>query len=457
MVFSYTQKMLNNKLALEHAAGNESMFPNSITFDGDEGAWTFQVDNFGAPLLTFDTPSLTNGCRLTIPIATGAFKFWEVKIVNRKPTVVERNIDISGRKLTIVTPVKQRRHTDFTDARFGIEALFADLSQVTDAAIDFNDTQEVAATTSLKAGLNTLIAQGLLDWSARYFEEKGRYPMMFGGARLPNIPDVYKLRPTACTYSVSVSRDSRNHYITGALNLLLQIDGEELTTADAAGIFDSPLPRSDDDEGVLVISSYAFSKKIVLPVLSESYSKNKAFKFSANHSNQGTQGEVRLLESVKEHKKDDVDITTERIEGEFVTGCYRVWQDLNANTEHWSGDIHTTSKGFFDMKFNITADGKLGVTQTELHHTEDHSSVWATRILGDIISLGFDEIGRNDREDDAEGKIENMHANVAQYVDEAIDVIVLPGGSTGIFKYSGIEIKKSVNGFANMFLYAKFQ
>lgn len=460
MVFTYTENMLNQKFAQAHyVQGNEHkskmasrLFPKAVQFEGDYCEWKFQVDKFGAPVLSFDEPH-TNSCSLTIGIEEGEFLYHEK--IGRHGRINRHVIDIVGQKLILVMPIKHGRFHDCSDSRFYIEAIFADLSQITKATVDFDSSLRASVSRTAKSLLNDKVAAGFADWSKSYLEQHKHYPLILGGTRILKNTGEHALCPTASTFSVTVLRDEMGIYVAGELNLLLQIGSEELPTDQEAGVFHDLLHSSISHTGVLVISSYAISKTVVMPELTRTYSK--AHKFLAKHSTTSSQGGVSLGEKVVQHLQYDSEATTERIEGGLVEGRYRIWKNFGVHTWHSTGDIYTRSRGYFDVEFSIDDYGNLKAVQNTLKSTVKHETESTGPVFANINTFEFDEIGRDPKDDERNDRFERIAANMETAIGEVMKSIIVPGGRIGFLNYTGIEVKKAVNGFANMFLTAEFE
>lgn len=193
------------------------------------------------------------------------------------------------------------------------------------------------------------------------------------------------------------------------------------------GMFDVPLPRTNLDEGVLVISSHALSEKILVPALLKEF--DGRYLFEGCHSGNASNGGFTLSKPVTD-EKDYTNITTTRIEGKLVSGVYRIWMDYEAKTPHITGTITSTSTNTVDLSFSLK-EGKMKVTKGEVAKNLEHDEDKIGRLIGDNITCGLDEILRFWLEGNATSEIDKALDSLNADISDAMVGIIFPEAVVG--------------------------
>lgn len=235
--------------------------------DYNNTGWNLTVDKFAAPQIDFNAQNAGNqACRLILPIVTGSFTTYSVVMNKGKPEVVPTSVKLDGVKIYATTQVNKIVHTQFTDEEFEVQALYADLEQI--SLVDFALSQEidVAVLGTVKSSLQTVIQDKLADMG-----KQNPTALLFGQVSIPKLTRckavVGALAPTACTYTVARRLKDED----GSLVYLLWMDDPSaMPHGSEAGLLNYDWGMYST-QATLVISAAVFLEKFVVPALQQAY------------------------------------------------------------------------------------------------------------------------------------------------------------------------------------------
>jgi hypothetical protein len=442
MVLALSDDAINEKFAeLYGKSTNETeKFPHvPWVLEGDKKGWSLSVERFTAPSIDFDTDTV-NGCRLKMKIVSGGFKTYSVKMPEGggMPTVEEIKISLDGVTLYIVSTVSTIEHEEWSDDYFKAQSLFMDLERVKNVTLDLSLYQDVAIMGSTKAALETVLQKQIEE-----IGKKNPQALLFGAVKLPRIPDAEKssgpLKPTQSTYSVSVNRDG-GAYQGGALNyLLLDKALNEFKRGNAAGVFDHALVR-DGAKGTLVISDASILESFVKPALLAQWGDaNLVLErglFGGKKARLALAGDLAFGVTLDGH---DRSATLTRLDVQIMGSVIKVEYTWNSSFYHWDADIHAEMTGYQNISI-VEQNGELvqTVVAPEPHIATTDTNLVA-RVFGDILTAGFDELGRKGTSDSGKESMQAITKNFLGASKSAIDAFILPGGAAWNFMSAKLD------------------
>ncbi|MDZ8082384.1 MAG: hypothetical protein RMX35_25390 [Nostoc sp. DcaGUA01] len=459
VVLAISEDSINNQLACVSVRTHD--LPEQWHLGSDSDDWRLDITDFEAPQIDFNTV-IKNGCRLKMRVNKGSFSIDTIKkdLQTGKKEVVTESFPLDGISFYITTPVDCiKKKGESQDGRLGeeiflVQTLFADITQVKDITLEgMSQEIKVKITSSVEASLKELIKIQI-----QAIAVKNPQALLFGSVLVPTIPDKKEahgvLAPKGMNYSVSkIINDGQ--YRTGVLNYLLWVDDPTaMPIGDAVGAFDQPLLLNDGDidaPATLVISDYILWEKFIKPQMELFYTSDKPGheipSFEVDHRQGESTAKLKLKNSFYyEHDGDDQH-RFDRIEG-AMSDKLHIEYDMYVRRQHWSGDVYGKGSGFIDLLFSYI-DGKFDTAYTAPEPTVDTEMSLFTRILGDIISLGFDEIGINARQKEAKDRLKNIGASIAPSLDQLLDLIEFPGKS--VFDFDKVVMK------GNLYLRARYK
>jgi len=397
--------------------------PAAMESKGEE-RWKVEAD-FGSPTIDFDT-DLKNGCRLKIPVVSGDFATYTYD----GEEFVPDKIDISGYVFYFTTPITHIKHKKLSNDIFDVRAIFADLSQVSKVEFGSSKDMKVSIGSSLKSSFIIAVRD-----QVKAYGKANPDAFLFGlvntAASTQSLNNYGVLTPKQCAYSVTKKLDANNKYLTGALNILLWLDSDAMPTGDAVGEFnDLLLQKKDADKyapATLVLSDTLLLNKFVKPALVSKYAHDGRQPNLSVDSRMGAQqAKLHLNGGHYTYHKDGDDHTYFTKLNARIDTAILIDYGLDIRQDHWSGDTYSTGDGSATVSLNLKPNGQIG-TDTNApapHFTTDSNTF--TRILGDAVSLGFDEIGRSYQQANAAISIAKLGNAVANTSNRMLSHLRLP-------------------------------
>lgn len=441
MVLAVSQDAINGQLAKVYglSTNGPTMFP-CVPWDlkGDNNSWTVTVDQFAAPEVDFNTP-VTMGCRLKMKIIKGHFSTFSVDASVDPPKVVTIDKPLDGLSMYVTTPMQKLHHDQWSDEEFEVQALFADLEHMSLVELDLSDpTIKIAISGTIKAALETVLADRI-----KAIGKANPQVLLFGAVKIPKIPKAKQssgpLAPSASAYSTTVTNTSKGVYETGDLNYLLLLGGDKtLPTGAATGAFTHSL-RIEGAAATLVLSEEAVMNTFVIPAIKSAW-PGISLNITPDSFVSATPAKATLASDLSftitsggDTYPSTLTECTVTISGAVVTINFK----MKTTIDHWSGDIHATTTGYETITFSFE-NGKLTQQKNAPTPTTTTSSNLFTRILGDIITVGFDEIGRMNTTVKGENAIDAIASNMDTAVQSVFSTILLPGEA--VFKFESEKL-----------------
>lgn len=416
MVMAITQGALNKQFQLVFPNGKGLASWNATL--ADDGS---QVQNvvFGTPSVDLSTP-LARGAAILLPVTSGNYVYYQVKIQDGKPVVTPVTQDLTGTTVRVTASLTQFHDTTYHSSDFTMQRIFMDLTDPnldTDFTINLQGQALVSLTTLLRDYLNQLHAQNNASF-------------LFGSVKVPTVPeDVGPLAPKAFDFSVNSQAANPNN---NTLNFLLTVDSAQLPTGTGVGVLPNNLTTPGNDAAFLV-SDYQVLEKFVLPSVvtgihngdTNSHFGIDSFAVTHNPARASLTGNVDYKDGW--FSKFDVYVASGEVTMDIE---FRQERRVIIDTVTGIGDV----SAYIAVYVNAgQLDYKSSQTQPSVH-SEGSSTVW--RIFQDIFTLGFAEIGEKVVSDAVSAAVSDLLSpgNLSTSINAAIQLIELPAPT--LFAYT---------------------
>ncbi|MFD1674519.1 hypothetical protein [Alicyclobacillus fodiniaquatilis] len=424
MVMAINQKTLNNQFQLMFSMNQLPTWDLNLADDGSK-----ITAELGVPSIDLNVP-VTRGAAIVIPIVSGSYTYYKIQFQNGQPVAVPAKQDLSGKSVRLVSSLKMLHKSDFHSSDFTIQQIFLDLSDphmITNLDVELEGQALVA--------LSTLLQQYLDNLHQQQYET-----FLFGSVKVPHLPDTLgPLAPTGADFSITIDASNPDN---NCLNFLLLTDHHDSPNADpASGLFQYPLVSNG--EAAFIVSDYKIISSFIVPTIVASMKvkdsgtnlKEENFDYAHNPCI------VKLKDQFDfqgcRFTKWDIYFDNNEVRMDLE---YRKSKDIGpAITITGIGNL----SGFISIKVN---NGELEYSsrQTDVQVSSDQGDL-ATRIILDILTLGFLEIGYKVVTDAVTGAISDLAKdnNLATTLNNAVHCIELPAKT--LFVYDHLEMPKEQN------------
>ena len=270
-VLAVTQEALNHHFQSLFAP---EVFTQEMKITIDEEHGKSVSGTMGTPTLTF-LPGQQKLVRMTVPFGPGSIyhggKVWNER--TQTPEVIEN--DLTGKSLGFVVALERMSNTDVQDADFTVQALYVQLTALTNI-----DTDNFGVQLEDLGGAEQLFT-GVADYIKRATKQAqvGQVPdgLFVSRVQVPTTPDTQgPMRPHEAAFSATVLSHPPTPPTTGELNFLLMMKDRQLPTDARAGLFNgywgSPgQPRAP--EITLALSDFPLLENFAQPAIMKAWPK----------------------------------------------------------------------------------------------------------------------------------------------------------------------------------------
>ena len=447
MAFAVSADAINQKFA--ELYGNASNSPQTfpmLPWDLSGSGWKLHVTDVSAPRVTFAT-EYKQGVAMDMEINAGDFFSFENIMppdMHFPPTaedlkkikVKSVQTPLNGVTLSVIAKVDMIEHEDWSDANFSAQALFMDLEKIMAVDLRLSQDSKVSVSGTLKSGIETLL-NNHLDDIAKKAKKARKQPLLFGAVKLPRIEKetTGPLKPTKSAYSVTVDH-ADDGTSRSALNFLLCNSAvPDIRRTNGAGIFDHCLLHGDG-LATLVISDATVLDSFVRPAIMDAWKdidlRLERRPMGKDPSVLGFTGDFNFGVTLDDH---DRNAYLKQFVAQIKNNRIHIDYHWTSSVYHWSSDIDVEVSGTQTIKLK-TENGALSQTidTPEPHVATDDSDLTA-RVFGDILTFGFDEIGRQKTSDSGKRSMQHLNKNIMDNIGSALESFVLPGGA--VLKFEG--------------------
>nr|VFK48936.1 MAG: hypothetical protein BECKTC1821D_GA0114238_10642 [Candidatus Kentron sp. TC] len=250
------------------------------------------------------------------------------------------------------------------------------------------------------------------------------------------------MKPSASTYSTIQVKNESGAYEGGNLNYLLLTDGKEIPKGAAVGAFNHSL-LMQGAPATLVLSDATVLEKYVRPILESSWAGIELNidrgLFDSKNAQLSLKSELQFGMVLDGHGRNAyLQKCNASVQGDKIVIDYF----FKTSIYHWAGDIKVDVTG--QQIIELTEqNGELTqkVTSPKPNVHEYGGGVFAKiiiRILVDLLTAGFDELGRKNTESSGIHSIDTFASEISADAGKVLGTLMLPGKA--VWRYASATL-----------------